>query len=70
MFVLILNPRSVSRVYYYFYERSREAILRSKPDGGKALNTAESVLIGLIAGKLDLHCAIPGSRNAQALLQR
>ena len=38
-------------VYYYFYERSREIILRSRT-GGKGLSTLESMLAGLIAGKL------------------
>ena len=38
-------------VYYYFYERSRETILRSRT-GGKGLSTLESILAGLIAGKL------------------
>jgi len=36
-------------VYYYFYERSRETILRSRT-GGKGLSTLESILAGLIAG--------------------
>jgi len=36
-------------VYYYFYERSREIILRIR-SGSKALSTPESILIGLIAG--------------------
>lgn len=38
------------RVYYYFYERSRDIILKSRK-GSKALSTPESMLIGLIAGK-------------------
>ncbi|KAF9009094.1 peroxisomal membrane protein [Cyathus striatus] len=38
-----------ARVYYYFYERSRGIILRSRV-GGKALSTLESVLTGMIAG--------------------
>lgn len=38
------------RVYYYFYERSRDIILKSRR-GSKALSTPESMLIGLIAGK-------------------
>ena len=37
------------RVYYYFYERSRGAILKSKPSD-KGLNTLESILTGMIAG--------------------
>ncbi|KAF8450301.1 mitochondrial carrier domain-containing protein [Boletus edulis BED1] len=36
-------------VYYYFYERSRAIILKSRP-GRRALSTAESILAGLIAG--------------------
>ncbi|KIY71464.1 mitochondrial carrier [Cylindrobasidium torrendii FP15055 ss-10] len=36
-------------VYYYFYERARGAILRSRV-GGKGLSTFESILAGLIAG--------------------
>ena len=36
-------------MYYYFYERSRAAILTSRP-GGKGLNTFESILTGMIAG--------------------
>lgn len=35
-------------VYYYFYERSKETILRSR--SSKALSTLESMLAGLIAG--------------------
>lgn len=39
-------------MYYYFYERSRETILRSRTGGtGKGLSTLESMLAGLIAGK-------------------
>ena len=45
-----LTFRTVStRVYYYFYERSRGVILSSRA-GGKGLSTAESMLAGLIAG--------------------
>jgi len=47
----MLSRRSIASVYYYFYERSRETILRSK-SGGKALSTLESMLTGLIAGPL------------------
>ncbi|KAG8930166.1 hypothetical protein FRC03_006466 [Tulasnella sp. 419] len=35
-------------VYYGFYEKSREVILRSRP--GKGLSTPESMLAGLLAG--------------------
>ncbi|KAG8905777.1 hypothetical protein FRB99_008256 [Tulasnella sp. 403] len=35
-------------VYYGFYEKSRDVIVRSRP--GKGLTTAESILAGLIAG--------------------
>lgn len=38
------------RVYYYFYERSRGIILKSR-GGGKAMSTAESIITGLIAGE-------------------
>ena len=39
-------------MYYYFYERSRETILRSRTGlGGKGLSTLESMLAGLIAGE-------------------
>ena len=46
--------RAIDRisVYYYFYERSRETILRSRTTAGKGLSTLESMLAGLIAGKL------------------
>jgi len=37
-------------VYYYFYERSRESLLRSRTGEGKGLSTLESMLAGLIAG--------------------
>ena len=37
------------RVYYYFYERSRDIVLKSRA-GSKSLSTPESMLIGLIAG--------------------
>ncbi|KAG5637775.1 hypothetical protein H0H81_003276 [Sphagnurus paluster] len=36
-------------VYYYFYERSRGVILKSRM-GGKGLSTFESILTGMIAG--------------------
>jgi adenine nucleotide transporter 17 len=57
-------------VYYYFYERSRETILRSRTGlGGKGLSTLESMLAGLIAGKksfnslleIKSHKTLPGS---------
>lgn len=37
-------------MYYYFYERGRAIIIKSK-SGSKALGTAESMLIGLVAGE-------------------
>ncbi|KAG6378919.1 peroxisomal membrane protein PMP47B [Boletus reticuloceps] len=38
-------------VYYYFYERSRAILLKSRPGRKRrALSTAESILAGLIAG--------------------
>ena len=40
-------------MYYYFYERSRETILRSRT-ASKGLSTLESMLAGLIAGKLSM----------------
>lgn len=49
--VLLLSLYAIDpvyRVYYYFYERTREALLRSK--SSKALSTLESMLTGLIAG--------------------
>jgi len=45
----LLGIAVTNGVYYYFYERSREAILQRR-GGGKALNTLESMSIGLIAG--------------------
>lgn len=39
----------LSRVYYYFYERSRGVVLSARA-GSKGLNTLESMLVGLIAG--------------------
>ncbi|TFK43557.1 mitochondrial carrier domain-containing protein [Crucibulum laeve] len=45
----LLGIAVTNGVYYYFYERSREIILRSK-SGGKALSTLESILTGMIAG--------------------
>ncbi|KDR83772.1 hypothetical protein GALMADRAFT_671534 [Galerina marginata CBS 339.88] len=46
----LLGIAVTNGVYYYFYERSREAILRSRTGGSKALSTLESMLTGLIAG--------------------
>jgi len=45
----LLGIAVTNGVYYYFYERTREALLRSKA-GSKALSTPESMLAGLIAG--------------------
>ncbi|EDR12400.1 uncharacterized protein LACBIDRAFT_246468 [Laccaria bicolor S238N-H82] len=45
----LLGIAITNGVYYYFYERSRESILRAR-SGTKALSTLESMLIGLIAG--------------------
>ncbi|KAF9058179.1 mitochondrial carrier domain-containing protein [Panaeolus papilionaceus] len=45
----LLGIAVTNGVYYYFYERSREIILRSR-QGSKALSTLESMLTGLIAG--------------------
>ncbi|KAA1477276.1 peroxisomal membrane protein PMP47B [Dentipellis sp. KUC8613] len=45
----LLGIAVTNGVYYYFYERSKGAILRSR-GGSKALSTLESMLAGLIAG--------------------
>jgi adenine nucleotide transporter 17 len=45
----LLGIALTNGVYYYFYERSRAAILSSRK-GSKGLSTPESILIGLIAG--------------------
>ncbi|KAF8627178.1 hypothetical protein AX15_004496 [Amanita polypyramis BW_CC] len=45
----LLGIAVTNGVYYYFYERSREAVLKARK-GSNALSTAESMLIGLIAG--------------------
>ncbi|TFK28766.1 peroxisomal membrane protein [Coprinopsis marcescibilis] len=44
----LLGIAITNGVYYYFYERTREALLRSKTS--KGLSTLESMLTGLIAG--------------------
>ncbi|KAI5116955.1 hypothetical protein M0805_001928 [Coniferiporia weirii] len=46
----LLGIAVTNGVYYYFYERSRAVILKARAGHLKALTTAESVLIGLIAG--------------------
>jgi len=45
----LLGIAVTNGVYYYFYERSRGIILRSRA-GGKGLSTLESILAGMIAG--------------------
>ncbi|KAJ7180039.1 mitochondrial carrier domain-containing protein [Mycena crocata] len=45
----LLGIAVTNGVYYYFYERSRGIILNARA-GSKALSTAESILIGIIAG--------------------
>ncbi|KAI0717964.1 mitochondrial carrier [Fomitopsis betulina] len=45
----LLGVAVTNGVYYYFYERSRGAILAHK-QGPKGLSTLESILTGLIAG--------------------
>ncbi|KAG6873311.1 hypothetical protein C0995_000464 [Termitomyces sp. Mi166 len=45
----LLGISVTNGVYYYFYERSRGTILKSRP-GGKGLSALESILAGLIAG--------------------
>lgn len=47
----LLGIAITNGVYYYFYERSRETILRSRSGNNlKGLSTLESMLAGLIAG--------------------
>ncbi|KAG7449237.1 mitochondrial carrier [Guyanagaster necrorhizus] len=45
----LLGIAVTNGVYYYFYERSRGAILKSRV-GGKGLSTIESIITGLVAG--------------------
>ncbi|KAG6896935.1 hypothetical protein C0992_005200 [Termitomyces sp. T32_za158] len=45
----LLGISVTNGVYYYFYERSRGMILKSR-QGGKGLSALESILAGLIAG--------------------
>ncbi|KAK7470679.1 hypothetical protein VKT23_002101 [Stygiomarasmius scandens] len=45
----LLGIAVTNGVYYYFYERSRGIILKSRV-GSKGLSTMESILTGLIAG--------------------
>ncbi|KAK0491003.1 mitochondrial carrier domain-containing protein [Armillaria novae-zelandiae] len=45
----LLGIAITNGAYYYFYERSRGAILKSRV-GGKGLSTVESIITGLIAG--------------------
>lgn len=45
----LLGIAVTNGVYYYFYERSRAAILKSRV-GGKGLSTIESIITGLVAG--------------------
>ncbi|KAF8655306.1 hypothetical protein AX16_003203 [Volvariella volvacea WC 439] len=45
----LLGIAVTNGVYYYFYERSRGIILKSRA-GGKGLSTLESMLAGMIAG--------------------
>ncbi|KAJ7129715.1 mitochondrial carrier domain-containing protein [Mycena epipterygia] len=45
----LLGIAVTNGVYYYFYERSRGIILNARA-GAKAVTTAESILIGIIAG--------------------
>ncbi|KAF8076355.1 peroxisomal membrane protein PMP47B [Lyophyllum atratum] len=45
----LLGIAVTNGVYYYFYERSRGTILKSRT-GGKGLTTFESILTGIIAG--------------------
>jgi len=42
---------ATNAVYYYFYEKSREIVLRSRT-GSKALSAPESMLAGFIAGSI------------------
>lgn len=45
----LLGIAVTNGVYYYFYERSRGIILKSR-QGGKGLSTLESIITGMIAG--------------------
>ncbi|KAJ7507769.1 mitochondrial carrier domain-containing protein [Mycena galericulata] len=45
----LLGIAVTNTVYYYFYETSRGIVLKARA-GSKALTTAESILIGVIAG--------------------
>ncbi|TDL29199.1 mitochondrial carrier [Rickenella mellea] len=45
----LLGIAVTNGVYYYFYERSRGIILKTR-GGGKGLSAIESIIIGLIAG--------------------
>ncbi|GLB33782.1 putative mitochondrial carrier (TC 2.A.29) family protein [Lyophyllum shimeji] len=45
----LLGIAVTNGVYYYFYERSRASILKSR-SGGKGLTMLESILAGIIAG--------------------
>ncbi|QRV76162.1 mitochondrial carrier protein [Ceratobasidium sp. AG-Ba] len=46
----LLGIAVTNGVYYFFYEKSRAAILSSRPRKGTALSTLESMLAGLLAG--------------------
>ncbi|KAJ7591088.1 mitochondrial carrier domain-containing protein [Mycena floridula] len=54
----LLGIAITNAVYYYFYERSRGIILKSR-SGGKALSTLESIITGLIAGSATTIIANP-----------
>lgn len=46
----LLGIAVTNGVYYFFYEKSRAALVASSPRKGNALSTSESMLAGLIAG--------------------
>ncbi|KAK0468345.1 mitochondrial carrier domain-containing protein [Desarmillaria tabescens] len=58
----LLGIAVTNGVYYYFYERSRGAILKSRV-GGKGLSTVESIITGLIAGT-----SSPRARSATTII--
>jgi hypothetical protein len=66
MHCTLISIESIS-VYYYFYERSKEIILRRQRLGSKGISTLESMLSGLIAGKLIPFCEKKTLNNAYRL---
>lgn len=69
----LLGIAIANGVYYYFYERTRDSILRSRA-GGKGLSTLESILVGLVAGSATTIISNPvwviqASQVAQTMAQ-